>query len=89
MVIAIGGGSVLDSAKVINLMMVKGGPLQQHMGAQLLKDRLLAFGIYSHHFRYRFRGDSVCDGIRRCQLGEIALCGRPLSFLILQSSILK
>lgn len=41
MVIAIGGGSVLDSAKVINLLMVKGGPLQNHMGAQLLKERLL------------------------------------------------
>jgi len=41
MVIAIGGGSVLDSAKVINLLMVKGGPLAQHMGAQLLKERLL------------------------------------------------
>ncbi len=41
MVIAVGGGSVLDSAKIINLLMVKGGPLQKHMGAQLLKDRLL------------------------------------------------
>jgi len=41
MVIAIGGGSVLDSAKVINLLMVKGGPLEKHMGAQLLKDKLL------------------------------------------------
>lgn len=40
-VIAVGGGSVLDSAKVINLLMVKGGPLQKHMGAQLLKERLL------------------------------------------------
>src|SRR5262245_44105256 len=39
MVIAIGGGSVLDSAKVINLLMVKGGPLQNHMGAQLLKEK--------------------------------------------------
>ncbi|HNJ67444.1 MAG TPA: iron-containing alcohol dehydrogenase, partial [Turneriella sp.] len=43
MVIAIGGGSVLDSAKVINLLMVKGGPLQKHMGAQLLKDKLLPY----------------------------------------------
>jgi alcohol dehydrogenase len=41
MIIAVGGGSVLDSAKVINLLMVKGGPLQQHMGAQLLNERLL------------------------------------------------
>lgn len=41
MVIAIGGGSVLDSAKIINLLMVKGGPLQNHMGAQLLKERIL------------------------------------------------
>ncbi|HRP68340.1 MAG TPA: iron-containing alcohol dehydrogenase, partial [Turneriella sp.] len=41
MVIALGGGSVIDSAKVINLLMVKGGPLQNHMGAQLLKERLL------------------------------------------------
>jgi alcohol dehydrogenase len=43
MVIAIGGGSVLDSAKVINLLMVKGGPLQKHMGAQLLKEKLLPY----------------------------------------------
>jgi alcohol dehydrogenase len=43
MLIAIGGGSVLDSAKVINLLMVKGGPLQKHMGAQLLKEKLLPY----------------------------------------------
>lgn len=43
MVIAVGGGSVLDSAKVINLLMVKGGPLEKHMGAQLLKERLLPY----------------------------------------------
>jgi len=41
MLIALGGGSVIDSAKVINLLMVKGGPLEKHMGAQLIKDRLL------------------------------------------------
>ncbi|MCX7632172.1 MAG: iron-containing alcohol dehydrogenase [Turneriella sp.] len=41
MLLAVGGGSVLDSAKVINLLMVKGGPLEKHMGAQLIKGRLL------------------------------------------------
>jgi len=43
MVIAVGGGSVMDTAKVANLLMVKGGLLQDHMGAYLLEssDQLL------------------------------------------------
>jgi alcohol dehydrogenase len=43
MVIAVGGGSVIDTAKVANLLMVKGGKVQDHMGAYLLDaaDRLL------------------------------------------------
>lgn len=36
MVIAVGGGSVIDTAKVANLLMVKGGNVQDHMGAYLL-----------------------------------------------------
>ena len=36
MVIGVGGGSVIDTAKVANLLMVKGGRLQDHMGAYLL-----------------------------------------------------
>ena len=36
MVVAVGGGSVIDTAKVANLLVVKGGALQDHMGAYLL-----------------------------------------------------
>ena len=36
MLIAIGGGSVIDTAKVANLLMVKGGKVADHMGAYLL-----------------------------------------------------
>ncbi|HCY87545.1 MAG TPA: hypothetical protein DHV36_20595 [Desulfobacteraceae bacterium] len=45
MVIAVGGGSVIDTAKVSNLMMVKGGKLSDHMGAYLLdkSEALLPF----------------------------------------------
>jgi alcohol dehydrogenase len=34
--IAVGGGSVIDTAKVANILVVKGGKLQDHMGAYLL-----------------------------------------------------
>jgi len=34
--IAVGGGSVIDTAKVANLLVVKGGKLEDHMGAYLL-----------------------------------------------------
>ncbi len=37
MIIAVGGGSVIDTAKVANLLMVKGGKVQDHMGAYLLE----------------------------------------------------
>jgi len=36
MVIAVGGGSVIDTAKTANLLAVKGGRLADHMGAYLL-----------------------------------------------------
>ncbi len=36
MIIAIGGGSVIDTAKVANILIVKGGRVQNHMGAYLL-----------------------------------------------------
>lgn len=36
MIIAVGGGSVMDTAKTANLLAVKGGRLQDHMGAYLL-----------------------------------------------------
>ena len=36
LIIGLGGGSVLDTAKVANLLMVKGGRVQDHMGAYLL-----------------------------------------------------
>ena len=35
-VIAVGGGSVIDTAKVANLLAVKGGRVEDHMGAWLL-----------------------------------------------------
>lgn len=43
MVLALGGGSVIDTAKVANLLMVKGGRVSDHMGAYLLapSDELL------------------------------------------------
>ncbi|MGK0290106.1 MAG: alcohol dehydrogenase [bacterium] len=37
LIIAIGGGSVMDTAKVANLLMIKGGELPDHMGAYLLE----------------------------------------------------
>ncbi len=36
MIIAVGGGSVIDTAKVANLLMTKGGNVEDHMGAYLL-----------------------------------------------------
>ncbi len=36
MIIAIGGGSVIDTAKVANILLVKGGNLEDHQGAYLL-----------------------------------------------------
>jgi alcohol dehydrogenase class IV len=36
MIIAVGGGSVIDTAKVANILIVKGGRVQEHMGAYLL-----------------------------------------------------
>ncbi len=42
LIIGLGGGSVLDTAKVANILMVKGGRVQDHMGAYLLgQTRLL------------------------------------------------
>jgi len=37
MIIAVGGGSVIDTAKVANLLMTKGGKVEDHMGAYLLE----------------------------------------------------
>jgi len=36
MIIAIGGGSVIDTAKVANILIKKGGQVEDHMGAYLL-----------------------------------------------------
>jgi len=36
MIVAVGGGSVLDTAKVANILIVKGGNVSDHMGAYLL-----------------------------------------------------
>ena len=36
MIIAVGGGSVIDTAKVANILVVKGGKIEDHMGAYLL-----------------------------------------------------
>ena len=36
MIIAVGGGSVIDTAKVANILIVKGGRVEEHMGAYLL-----------------------------------------------------
>jgi len=36
MIIAVGGGSVIDTAKVANLLITKGGKVADHMGAYLL-----------------------------------------------------
>jgi alcohol dehydrogenase class IV len=36
MIIAVGGGSVIDTAKVANILISKGGKLEDHMGAYLL-----------------------------------------------------
>jgi alcohol dehydrogenase len=42
LIIGLGGGSVLDTAKVANILLVKGGRVQEHMGAYLLgQTRLL------------------------------------------------
>jgi alcohol dehydrogenase class IV len=36
LIVAVGGGSVIDTAKVANIIVKKGGKLEQHMGAYLL-----------------------------------------------------
>jgi len=36
LIIAVGGGSVIDTAKVANIIVKKGGKLEEHMGAYLL-----------------------------------------------------
>lgn len=41
MVVGLGGGSVMDTVKVANLLMVKGGEVEDHMGAYLLGDTVL------------------------------------------------
>jgi alcohol dehydrogenase len=42
LIIGLGGGSVLDTAKVANILMIKGGQVAEHMGAYLLgQTRLL------------------------------------------------
>lgn len=43
MIIAVGGGSVIDTAKVANLVMKKGGKVEEHMGAYLLDSSELLF----------------------------------------------
>lgn len=43
MLIAVGGGSVIDTAKVANLVMKKGGKVEDHMGAYLLDQNDLLF----------------------------------------------
>jgi alcohol dehydrogenase len=47
MIIAVGGGSVIDTAKVANILIVKGGKVKDHMGAYLLDtdDRLLPLTV--------------------------------------------
>lgn len=47
MIIAVGGGSVIDTAKVANILMVKGGKVEDHMGARLLdpSESLLPFAV--------------------------------------------
>ncbi len=39
LIIGVGGGSVMDTAKVANIIMVKGGRVADHMGAYLLGDQ--------------------------------------------------
>ena len=46
-IIGVGGGSVIDTAKVANLLAVKGGRIEDHMGAYLLdKNEALHPSIY-------------------------------------------
>jgi alcohol dehydrogenase len=45
-IIALGGGSVMDTAKVTNILMVKGGKLSDHMGAHLIEGRPLLPAIF-------------------------------------------
>lgn len=47
MIIAVGGGSVIDTAKVANILIVKGGRVEDHMGAHLLdKNEVLLPSVF-------------------------------------------
>jgi alcohol dehydrogenase len=41
LIIGLGGGSVMDTAKVVNILTVKGGKVEDHMGAYLLGNDVL------------------------------------------------
>lgn len=45
-IIALGGGSVMDTAKVANILMVQGGDIRSHMGAQLIQGRPLLPSLF-------------------------------------------
>ena len=56
--IAIGGGSVIDTAKAANILISEGGDLvEDHSGAQTLTKPAGSSGGDTHHRRYRQRGN--------------------------------
>jgi hypothetical protein len=81
MFIAVGGGSVIDTAKVANLLAVKGGKLQDHMGAYLLDSSETAASSHRHSDNRRNRVGSHQSG-RDCRSGKrckTTVCRRTIS----------
>ncbi len=64
-IIAVGGGSVIDTSKATNILVSEGGDdLLKYSGAHNLPKPTEAFFCDSNHFRHRFRSHHGCGGIR-------------------------
>lgn len=63
-IIAVGGGSVIDTSKATNILVSEGGDdLLQYSGAHNLPRPLKPFFCDSNYIRHRFRSHNGCGGI--------------------------